>query len=77
VAVKRNSGAESGGNRPVIPEELKNRSRCNGHPISMSAKSVAGAFALCEKAMKTFPKLNVSHNDVLQIGFAAGISYNG
>jgi hypothetical protein len=43
----------------------------------MSAKSVAGAFAPCEKAMKTFPKLNVSHNGVLQIGFGAGMSYNG
>jgi hypothetical protein len=54
--MKRNTGAETGTNRPVIAEELKSRSRCNGHPISMSAKSVAAAFASCEKAMKTFLK---------------------
>jgi hypothetical protein len=68
--MKGNTCSEIGGNRPVIPEELKRRSRCNGHPISMSAKSVAGAFAACEKSMKTFQKSNVSRKTVLQIRFA-------
>jgi hypothetical protein len=43
----------------------------------MSAKSVAGAFAPCEKAMKTFPKLNVSYKGVLQTGFAPKMSHKG
>jgi hypothetical protein len=67
--MKGNTGLETRGNRPVIPEELKSRSRCNGHPISMSAKSVAGAFAPCEKAVKTFQKSNVLREGVLQIRF--------
>jgi hypothetical protein len=66
--MKGNTGAETGANRPVLAEELKSRSRCNGHPISMSAKNVARAFALCEKAMKTFLKLNVSWQGIFQTG---------
>src|ERR1700761_5934133 len=52
VAVKGNTAAETGRNFRVIPEELKSRSRCNGHPISMSAIRVARTFAPHEKTVK-------------------------
>jgi hypothetical protein len=66
VTMKRNTGTETGANRPIVAEELKSRSRCNGHPISMSAKNVASAFAFCEKIVnisetKCFVEGNISN----------------